>query len=496
MKAKYYISLDQGTGSSRALLFDTDFRIIATEQKELGQIYPKDAYVEQDAGEIWNTQIQVLQALIRNQNISLSDIAGIGIANQRETFILWDRQSGTPVCNAVVWQDRRSAGICKALREKGRFDMVNEKTGLVLDPYFSATKLMHVFQENPDLHKRAEQGELCFGTVDSWLLWNLTGGKTHATDPGNASRTMLFNIHSMEWDSDLMKVFSIPETLLPKVRPSDALFGYTDASLVGAEIPVSGIMGDQQAALFGQLCHRAGMAKNTYGTGCFLLKNQGTELPDEANDMLRTVAWQAGGDVHYAQEGSVFFAGAAVKWLRDKLDLLSSAAESEKIARSLEGNAGVYFVPALAGLGAPYWDPAARAVFIGMTQACDKRHLVRAVLESVAYQTKDLITQMEGTAEKATERLRVDGGASANDFLMQFQADMLQIPVERPSNVETTAKGAAMMAAVGVGDRQMSDFRNLEESYTCFSPQMPAKEAGKLYDNWKKAIGRSRDWAE
>src|SRR5690606_24989595 len=430
------------TTSSRAILFDREGRVVAVAQQEFRQRYPQPGWVEHDPEEIWATQLATAQQVLNQAGVSPADVAAIGITNQRETTVLWDRTTGKPVAPAIVWQDRRTAGMCDALKAEGAEAVVREKTGLVLDPYFSATKIAWLLDNVPGLRARAERGEIAFGTIDSWLVYRLTGGRVHATDYSNASRTMLLNIHTLAWDDELLALFGrIPKAILPQVLPSSHIYGETDPALLGAPIPIGGIAGDQQAALFGQTCFDAGMAKNTYGTGSFLLLNTGTRPVASRNGLLTTVAWGVGGQVSYALEGSVFVTGAAVQWLRDGLGIIASAAETEALALSVEDTGGVYLVPAFAGLGAPYWDPYARGIPVGITRGTTRAHVVRAALEAIAYQTVDVMQAMEQDAGVPLRALRVDGGAAVNDFLMQFQADLLNVPVERPAVTETTALG-------------------------------------------------------
>ena len=440
---KYILALDQGTTSSRAILFDRSGQPLSIAQKEFRQYYPQPGWVEHDAAEIWQTQLETARAVLEKQGISAAEVAAIGITNQRETAVLWDKRSGRPVCPAIVWQCRRTAPYCDSLKEQGLENMFREKTGLPIDAYFSATKIRWVLQNVPEAAKLAESGNLLFGTVDTWLIWNLTGGQVHATDYSNASRTMLFNIHTLEWDAEVLELLGIPESILPEVRPSSGLFGHSLPALFGAAIPIAGAAGDQQAALFGQACFSPGAAKNTYGTGCFLLMNTGGEPVSSQNGLITTIAWGLDGRVTYALEGSVFVAGAAIQWLRDGLGLISSAAETEGLCRSVADNCGVYLVPAFVGLGAPYWDPYARDVLTGLTRGANRAHIVRAAVESMAYQTCDVLRAMEQDAGIPLAELRADGGAAANAFLLQFQADITGVPVLRPSTLETTALGAA-----------------------------------------------------
>ncbi len=487
----YILALDQGTSSSRAILFDQDYHILGIEQKEFKSYYPKPGWVEQDPKEVWNTQIEVAQKLVQRLGISAEEIKGIGITNQRETTIIWDRRTGEPVYNAIVWQDKRTSEFCAELA-KDYGQKVRYKTGLPVDSYFSATKIHWILNNVPGVRERAEHGDLYFGTIDSWLIWNLTGGKVHATDFSNASRTMLFNIRELTWDKELLSILGIPEGLLPQVLPSSYVYGYTDKSLFGAEIPISGVAGDQQSALFGQACFSAGMAKNTYGTGCFILMNTGDEIVESKSGLISTVAWKIGDKVTYALEGSVFIAGAVVKWLRDGLGIIKTAAETEQMALSVESSEGVYFVPAFSGLGAPYWDMYARGAIVGLTQGINRNHIVRAALESLAYQTRDVFEAMINDSGLNLKELYVDGGASANNFLLQFQADILNVDVYRPKIIETTAMGAAFLSGLAVDFITEQRIRELKEIDRIFRPQITEQERERLYAGWKKAIERVR----
>ena len=487
----YILSLDQGTTSSRAILFDAAGNIKGTAQQEFAQYFPQTGWVEHNANEIWESQLAVAQAVLKKCKVKPSDIAAIGITNQRETTVVWDKHTGEPVCNAIVWQDRRTAGICDALKARGLESVIRRKTGLVIDAYFSATKLHWILANVPDAHTRAERGDLLFGTVDSWLVWKLTGSAAHVTDYSNASRTMLYDIHNLRWDEQLLLTLGIPRTMLPDVRSSSEVYGNALPEFLGASIPISGIAGDQQAALFGQGCHTAGMAKNTYGTGCFMLMNTGSEAILSKNGLLTTIAWGIDGKVQYALEGSVFIAGAAVQWLRDGLRLIKSATETEKLATSVSSSEGVYVVPAFAGLGAPYWDMYARGAIFGLTRGTDQAHLVRATLESLAYQTKDVLTAMQQDSSIILSTLRVDGGACANNFLMQFQSDMLGVPVERPRIIETTALGAAYLAGLAVGFWTMADLHEKWQLDRAFEPTMPEADRVALYMGWQQAVKRT-----
>lgn len=483
---RYVMALDQGTTSCRAILFDRAGRIARVAQREFTQHFPKPGWVEHDAAEIWDVQLAVMREV--SEDVDSSEIAAIGITNQRETTVVWDRASGQPLCRAIVWQCRRSSGICETLREEGWTERVRERTGLVIDPYFSATKLKWLLDEVPGLREKAEAGEALFGTIDSWLIWKLTEGRVHATDVSNASRTMLFDIHNLEWDRELLDGLGIPAAMLPDVRPSSHCYG--DTMLLGAAIPVSGAAGDQQAALFGQGCHTIGMAKNTYGTGCFMLMNTGEKPIPSASGLLTTVAWTLDGKTSYALEGSVFTAGAVVQWLRDGLELIRDARETEALALSVSDTAGVYIVPAFTGLGAPHWRPEARGMITGLTRGSGKAHLARAALESIAYQSADLLRLMEREAGVDLSELRVDGGATRNGFLMQFQADLLGVPVTRSRIQETTALGAAYLAGLAAGFwRDVEELRGLWASDMRFERQRPEADCSALLAGWHRAVG-------
>ncbi|MDA3912046.1 MAG: glycerol kinase GlpK [Bacteroidales bacterium] len=495
---QYILALDQGTSSSRSILFDDDFQIIASHQIETRQFFPDDGWVEQDAEEIFTRQVETAEIALQKAGIGFDEIAGIGITNQRESFVVWDKASGKPVYHAIIWQDKRTADVCERMQQQEISRIIRRKTGLVSDPYFSATKLRWLFENQPELLVRAQNGELLFGTIDTWLIWKISGGAYHVTDVSNASRTMLFNIQNLQWDTELLDYFNIPKLILPEIVDSAGALAFTDSSLFfGKKIPISGIAGDQQAALFGQACYQTGMVKNTYGTGCFMLMNVGNTCPLIREDgLLRTLAWRIGNDLTYALEGSVFFAGATIQWMRDQLKLINSAEESEALAKSVKDTSGVYFVPAFAGLGTPYWDADARALIVGMTQATNSAHIVRAGLESLAYQTRDVLDLMQTSVGIALDTLRVDGGASANNFLMQFQADILGKSVSRPELVETTALGAAFLAGIGVGITDMDRIKQLWAEGQCFKPQMSESERQKKYEGWKRAVERSRGWYE
>jgi len=490
----YILALDQGTTSSRAVLFDEEGRMVCMVNEEFRQIYPRPGWVEQDPEDIWSSQIQVARKVLEKAGVTADRIVALGITNQRETTIVWDRRTGKPVYNAIVWQCRRTTQMCEELR-RDHEELIREKTGLVVDAYFSATKLKWILDNVEGAREEAKKGDLLFGTVDTWLLWRLTGGKVHATDCSNASRTMLFNIHKLNWDDELLELFDVPKRMLPEVLPTSATFGFTEKGFFGREIPIASVVGDQQAALFGQACFQPGMVKNTYGTGCFILMNTGKKAFPTKTGLLTTVAWKIGDDVFYALEGSVFIAGAAVKWLRDGLGLIKDARETEELAKSVPDNGGVYFVPAFVGLGAPYWDMRARGLIIGLTQGVTKEHIVRAVLEAIAYQNRDVLDVMELETNIPIVTLRVDGGASVNNFLMQFQADVLGIPVERPLVSETTALGAAFLAGLAVGYwGSLEELQGLWKLDKRFEPSMEESERERLYSTWKEAVRRSLRW--
>ncbi len=488
---KYILALDQGTTSSRAIIFNQQGDIVATEQQEFTQIYPQSAWVEHDAMEIWQAQLTVAQNVLKKNDLSPTDIAAIGITNQRETTLLWDRHTGKPVHNAIVWQDRRTAEICDGLKAKGLEPYIRENTGLVVDAYFSGTKVHWILENVDGVKEKAAKGDILFGTMDTWLVWKMTGGKVHITDYSNASRTLLYNIKSLEWDDKMLSELDIPKSVLPEVRPSSEVYGHTDAALFGAEIPIAGIAGDQQAALFGQACHAPGMAKNTYGTGCFMLMNTGTTPVESKAGLLTTIAWGLDGKVEYALEGSVFIAGAAIQWLRDGLKIIDSSPDSEFYAMKVKDTDGVYVVPAFAGLGAPYWDMYARGAIYGLTRGTTKAHLIRATLESLAYQTRDVLDAMEKDSGISLTALRVDGGASANDLLMQFQADLLDVPVERPEIIETTALGAAYLAGIAVGYWKKSEIAERWQLDNSFPPEMESEKRDALYKGWQDAVKRT-----
>ncbi len=492
--AKYLMALDQGTTSSRCILFTVDGKPVSTAAKEYTQIFPRDGWVEHDPLEIYSTQTSVAIEAMHKIGATAKDIYGIGITNQRETVIVWDKATGTPVYNAIVWQCRRTAAYCEELKQNGLSVLIKEKTGLVADPYFSATKIKWILDHVEGAREKAEKGELLAGTVDTWLLWNLTGRKVFATDVSNASRTMLLNIHTLEWDEELLELFSIPRSMLPEVKASSGLFGYTDPDAIGFRLPIAGIAGDQQAALFGQGCYAVGEAKNTYGTGGFLLMNIGDRPTIPESGILTTVAWKIGDAVTYAAEGSVFVCGAAIQWLRDGLGVITTARETEEIALRAGDNGGVYVVPAFCGLGAPYWDPHARGSIHGLTRATTRDHIVRATVESMAYQTNDLLGAIREECGVEIARLKVDGGAAANNFLLSFQASVSNITVVRPACTETTALGAALLAGLG-----LSVYTDLTETATvsgidrCFSSEMDQAERKRLLDGWQDAVTRTKN---
>lgn len=494
---KYIMALDQGTTSSRCIIFDKSGTIISMAQKEFKQIYPKNGWIEHDPIEIWATQFGVAVEALLMVNLSAKDIAAIGITNQRETTVVWDKRTGIPVYNAIVWQCRRTSDYCEGLKKQGLEKDIKEKTGLIIDPYFSGTKVKWILDNVPKAREEAERGNLLFGTIDTWLIWNLTKGEVHATDYTNASRTMLYNIHTLEWDEDILKLLNIPKSMLPEVKPSSCVYGKTNKVLFGEEIPIGGVAGDQQAALFGQACFKEGEAKNTYGTGCFLLMNTGEKAVVSKNGLLTTIAWGASGKVEYALEGSIFVGGASVQWLRDELRMIKTAAESERYALAVSDTNGVYLVPAFTGLGAPYWDPYARGTVVGLTRGSKKEHLIRATLESIAYQTYDILKAMEEDSGIKLKALNVDGGASANNFLMEFQSDILNVQVDRPKVVETTALGAAYLAGLSAGyfkdKEEISQNREIAKS---FRPKMEEERRTKLLKDWHKAVKRALEWGK
>lgn len=498
MTKKYVLALDQGTTSSRAIVFDSESNILAIAQKEFTQIFPKPGWVEHNADEIWSSQIGVAAEAVAKAGIHPSDIAAIGITNQRETTVVWDKTTGKPVYNAIVWQSRQTMDICNDLKAKGLEDTFRKKTGLVIDAYFSGTKVKWILDNVEGARAKAEKGELLFGTIDTWLIWKLSGGKVHVTDYSNASRTLMYNIRELKWDEELLAALTVPASMLPQVRPSSEVYGHTDpAVFLGATVPIAGAAGDQQAALFGQTCFKPGMAKNTYGTGCFMLMNTGDKVYESKNGLLTTIAWGIEGKVEYALEGSIFVAGSAVQWLRDGLKLIDAAPDSEYFAQKVSDAEGVYVVPAFVGLGAPYWNMTARGAILGLTRGTTKAHVVRATLDSMAYQTKDVLSAMEADSDIKLQALKVDGGAVVNNILMQFQADILGVPVDRPQVTETTALGAAYLAglAVGVWVNKEELIKNWKLDRR-FEPNMPAEQSAKLYKGWQKAVKRSMDWEE
>ena len=494
---KYIMALDQGTTSSRCIIYDKKGSIVSVAQKEFTQIYPKAGWVEHDAMEIWSTQMGVAQEALLKINCTHDDIEAIGITNQRETTVVWDRETGVPIYNAIVWQCRRTAEYCDSLKEAGYSEKIRKKTGLLIDAYFSGTKLRWILENVPGAREKAESGKLLFGTIETWLIWKLTEGKVHVTDYSNASRTMMFNINTLDWDEEILEILDIPRCMLPEPKPSSYIYGRSSENIFGGAIPIAGAAGDQQAALFGQTCFLPGEGKNTYGTGCFLLVNTGEKPVFSNNGLVTTIAWGIGGKVYYAMEGSVFVCGAAIQWLRDELDILEKAADSEKMALSVPDSNGVYVVPAFVGLGAPYWDPYARGAVLGITRGANKNHLVRATLESMAYQTKDLIDAMAEDMGKNIETLKVDGGASANNFLMQFQSDILGCQVKRPRCIETTSLGAAYLAGLATGYwKNKEDVIENWQVDRIFKPNMDAGKKEELLSGWKKAVGCVRGWAK
>ena len=495
MGQKYVMALDAGTTSNRAIIFDVDSKIVGVAQKEFTQHFPQPGWVEHDAEEIWSSMHEVMREALEQSGLVASDIAAIGITNQRETAVIWDRATGRPIYNAIVWQSRQTADICEDLKRQGLVDEFQQKTGLVIDAYFSGTKVKWILDHVEGARARAEKGELAFGTIDTWLLWKLTGGKEHKTDYSNASRTLMFNIKTLEWDEALLKHLTVPKSLLPEVRPSSEVYGHTIPSIIGASVPVAGMAGDQQSALFGQNCFSPGEAKNTYGTGCFLLMNTGEDLCMSKNGLVTTIAWGLDGKVEYALEGSIFVGGSAIQWLRDGLRLVDSAPDSEWVAKKVPDAGGVYMVPAFVGLGAPYWDMNARGMIIGLTRGTTKAHIVRATLDSLAYQTRDVLGAMEADSGNRLAALKVDGGAVANNLLMQFQADLLGVPVDRPQITETTALGAAYLAGLATG--VWASKEELKKSWqldTRFTPALDKKDADKLYKGWRKAVKHAANW--
>lgn len=497
IQTKHILALDQGTTSSRAIVFNPHGEIVSLAQKPFEQFFPKPGWVEHDPNEIWSSQAGVAAEAVAKAGLSGLDIAAIGITNQRETTVVWDRNTGVPVYNAIVWQDRRTSRFCDELKEKGWAETIRKKTGLVIDAYFSATKINWILENVPGARDKAEKGELCFGTIDSWLTWKFTRGKAHITDVTNASRTMLFNIHTLQWDKELLEIFSVPVSMLPEVKSCSEVYCETATTLFATKIPIAGIAGDQQAALFGQLCLQEGMAKNTYGTGCFLVMNTGQKPVESNNNLLTTIAWKLGDKTTYALEGSVFVAGAAIQWLRDGLGLIASAPDSERLAQQVEDNGGVYFVPALTGLGAPYWDQYARGTMVGITRGTTAAHIARATLESIAFQTYDVLQAMASDSGKEITELRVDGGAVANNLLMQFQADICNCRVVRPQILETTAMGAAYLAGLAIGfwksPDELKNHWNVDQD---FKPAMEAPVIKEKLNEWHKAVKRASKWVD
>ena len=498
MDRKYIMALDQGTTSSRAILFDKEGNVVATSQKEFTQFYPKVGWVEHNPMEIWGSQSGVMREVLETNSIRPEEVCAIGITNQRETTIVWEKSTGKPIYNAIVWQCRRTSEICDELKEKGYEKLIKDKTGLILDAYFSATKVKWILDNVEGAREKAENGELLFGTVDTWLIWNLTRGKVHVTDYTNAARTMLYNIKELKWDDEILEILDIPKSMLPDVKPSSYVYGHTDEGMLsGAQIPIAGCAGDQQAALFGQTCFEEGSAKNTYGTGCFMLMNTGENIVESKHGLLTTIAWGVDGKVEYALEGSIFIGGASIQWLRDELRVLYDAKQSEFYANSVKDTNGVYVVPAFAGLGAPYWDMYARGAIMGLTRGANRAHLVRATLESIAYQVKDVLNAMQEDSGLKLKDLRVDGGASSNNFLMQFQSDILDVNIDRPKVVETTALGAAYLAGLAVEFYNNKD--EIKKSWIIdreFIPNMSDDKRNLLYKGWKKAVSRSLLWAK
>jgi glycerol kinase len=492
---KYILSIDQGTTSSRAIVFDHSGRIAGLAQKEFSQIFPTPGWVEHDALEIWNSQLEVILGALKSAEITAENLAAIGITNQRETAVVWDRKTGKPLCNAIVWQDRRTAGFCDQLKADRYEEMIRQKTGLVIDAYFSASKWNWMLEHVPGAKEKASAGELALGTIDSWLIWNLTGGSVHVTDVTNASRTMLFNINTLTWDQELLTLFGIPESMLPEVKSSSEIYGHTAAGILSDSIPIAGIAGDQQAATFGQMCLSPGSVKNTYGTGCFILCNTGEQPVLSKNNLVTTIAWQLNGKTTYALEGSIFIGGAVVQWLRDGLGIISKSEDVEELASRVEDNGGVYFVPAFTGLGAPHWDPYARGMIAGLTRGVTSGHIARAALESIAFQVYDVISAMEDDAGITIKELKVDGGAAINDLLMQFQANLIGIPVIRPETIETTALGAAYLAGLAV--KFWSGLDEIEKQWAMdrtFTSDISQESQLALKKDWHKAVSHSKNW--
>jgi glycerol kinase len=492
---KYVMALDQGTTSSRALIFDRKGAIVSMAQKEFKQIFPQPGWVEHDPNEIWSSQVAVVAEAMSKIGINGLNVEAIGITNQRETTIVWDRNTGEPIYNAIVWQDRRTSNFCDELKEKGYTETIRQKTGLVIDAYFSGTKVKWILNNVPGAREKANRGELAFGTVDTWLVWKLTRGRTHVTDVTNASRTMLFNINSLEWDKDLLELFNIPESMLPRVASSSEIYDHTNTTFFASKVPISGIAGDQQAALFGQMCTNEGMVKNTYGTGCFLLMNTGEKPFLSKNNLITTIAWQLDGKTYYALEGSIFIGGAVVQWLRDGLGIIKSSAEVEDLAKQVDDNGDLYLVPSFTGMGAPHWDQYARGLMIGISRGTTRAHIARAALESIAFQTMDVLDVMEKDTGIKVAELRVDGGASANNLLMQFQSDVLGINVNRPKTIETTAMGAAYLAGLATGYwKDINEIKKLWQLDNTFTPSMPAEKLDKMKEKWTDAVERAKSW--
>jgi glycerol kinase len=491
------LALDQGTTSSRAIVFDHNGSIRAVAQREFKQIFPQAGWVEHDPQEIWQSQLETARDVLAQADLTAADVAAIGITNQRETTVVWDRATGAPIHNAIVWQDRRTAAFCDSLKDAGHAAEIQHRSGLVIDAYFSGSKLRWLLDNVPNARARAERGELAFGTIDSWLVWNLTGGKLHVTDPSNASRTMLYDLHTGSWSDELCKILGVPRAVLPSIKASSEVYGESVAALLGGAIPIAGIAGDQQAALFGQGCFSRGLAKNTYGTGCFMLMNIGSTPAPSKHQLLTTVAWRTGKDTDFALEGSVFIGGAAVQWLRDGLGIIKSSGEVEELAASVPDSAGVYLVPAFAGLGAPHWDQYARGTIAGITRGTNRGHIARAALEGIAFQVADVLDVMKQDSGIAMNELRVDGGACTNNLLMQFQADVLQVPVVRPKVIETTALGAAYLAGLAVGYwTSKEEVAAAWQAERRFTPAMPAAQAAHRRSRWAEALNRARDWEE
>lgn len=494
---KYVMALDAGTTSNRAIIFDEESHIVSVAQREFTQIFPQPGWVEHDAEEIWGTMSTVMKEALSQSGLSPAEISAIGITNQRETTVVWEKATGRPVYNAIVWQSRQTAGICEELKAKGLSEEFHAKTGLVIDAYFSGTKVKWILDNVEGAREKAEKGELLFGTIDTWLIYKLTGGAVHVTDYSNASRTLMYNIKELKWDEKLLEYLTVPASMLPEVRPSSEVYGQTIPAVLGGFVKIAGAAGDQQAALFGQNCFEPGDAKNTYGTGCFMLMNTGKDIFESKNGLVTTIAWGVDGKVEYALEGSIFVAGSAIQWLRDGLDVIDAASDSEWVAKHVKDNGGVYLVPAFVGLGAPYWDMNARGMLIGITRGTTKAHVVRATLESMCYQTMDVLKAMEADSNITLHSLRVDGGACANNLLMQFQADVLGVPVDRPQVIETTALGAAYLAGLAVGVwNNKEELKNSWKLDTRFEVKMPADEAAKLYKGWNKAVKHSMHWLD